>query len=76
MTNLKVFVVSGDRQHDALLAMVAHVPKCRTEVYTCPKNTGEFQAMPFIQVNGGERFYGKEGIEAFLAEIGTDTGGQ
>jgi hypothetical protein len=68
MINLKVFVVSSDRQSDALVAKVAQALGCRTEVYACPKDIENFQPMPFLQVDGGERFYGWEGIEAFLAE--------
>jgi len=69
MTKVKVFLLSGDPDGEALAAEVARVPSCITEVYTCPSSLGNMQPMPFIQVDGGERFYGKEGIQTFLGEM-------
>lgn len=70
MTTVKIFMIAGDRGGEALAAEVARTPDCRAEVYTCPKTIESIQPMPFIQVDGGERFYGREGIESFLAEKG------
>ncbi len=68
MITVKVFVIMGDQGGEALVAEMVRMPECRAEVYTCPKSIEHIQPMPFIQVDNGERFYGKEGIEAFLAE--------
>ncbi|MCX5673332.1 MAG: hypothetical protein NTU94_18610 [Planctomycetota bacterium] len=68
MTTVKMFVIAGDHGCEALAAEVARMPDCCTEVYTCPKTIESIQPMPFIQVDGSERFYGKEGIESFLAK--------
>lgn len=68
MATVKIFMITGDRCGEALAAKVERTPDCHAEVYTCPKAIESIQPMPFIQVDDGERFYGKEGIEAFLAE--------
>ncbi len=68
MTTVKIFMITGDQGSEALAAKVARTPDCRAEIYTCPRTIEDIQPMPFIQVDNGERFYGKEGIEAFLAE--------
>lgn len=66
MTTVKILMIDGDQSGEALAARVARMPGCRAEVYTCPKAIENIQPMPFIQVDDGERFYGQEGIEAFL----------
>jgi len=68
MTTVKIFMIAGDHGGEVLAAEVARTPGCCTEVYTCPKTIESIQPMPFIQVDGSERFYGKEGIKNFLAE--------
>jgi hypothetical protein len=67
MTTVKIFMVTGDQGGEALAAKVARTPDCHAEVYTCPRTIENIQPMPFIQVDDGERFYGEEGIEAFIA---------
>lgn len=65
---IKIFVIAEDQSSEVLIAEVERIPGCRAEVYTCPKMMETVQPMPFIQVDGGERFYGKENIVSFVAE--------
>lgn len=68
MVKVTVFVLAGDDTVEGLIAKVRRAPACHAEVYTCPRAMAEVQRMPFLQVEGGQRFFGQEGIEAFLAE--------
>ena len=68
MTTVRMFMIADDQSGEDLAAAVARMPNCLAEIYTCPKTIEGIQPMPFIQVDGGERFYGREGIESFLAE--------
>ena len=68
MTTVKIFMIAGDRGGEALAAEVARTTDCLAEIFTRPKTIESIQPMPFIQVDGGERFYGREGIKTFLEE--------
>ena len=68
MVKVMVFVVAGDDTAEELIARLRNVPTCRAEVYACPRAMATVRPMPFLQVEGGQRFFGREGIETFLAE--------
>lgn len=68
MTKVRVFIVPGDARNGTLLARLKKIAKFQAEVYTCPKEIATVQPVPFLEVEGGERFYGEEGIKVFFDE--------
>ena len=68
MTKIKVFVTVGDMKSDGIIAKLHGLPNLEAKVYTCPKAIESVQPMPFLEVEGGERFLGEEGINVFVQE--------
>ncbi len=68
MPNVRVFLVPGEAKNDRILAKLKQITGLRTEVYACPSTMAEVQPTPFLEVEGGERFYGEEGIKVFFDE--------
>ncbi len=71
MTQVKFFAIPGDPDNEALAHKLSTVECLRTQIYACPREMAAVYPMPFIQVEGGERFYGEEAIELFLSEKAT-----
>ena len=68
MTKVKFFAIAGDPNNEAIAEKLRGIAYLQIEIYACPKEIASLQPMPFLQVDGGERFYGEEAIELFLRE--------
>ena len=68
MTKVRFFAIAGNANNEEIARKLQSIAYLQTEIYACPKEIASVQPMPFLQVEGGERFYGEEAIEVFLSE--------
>ena len=68
MPNVRVFLVPGEAKNNRILTKLKQITDLRTEIYACPSTIAEVQPTPFLEVEGGQRFYGEEGISVFFEE--------
>ena len=68
MTHIRVFLLEGDEASNNLLRRLKSLPSCRVEAYACPPSMEELQPVPFMQVDDQERFFGIDGIDAFIEQ--------
>ncbi len=65
---VRVFLVPGEEKNQPILTRLNGIGRFQTEVYACPSTIADVQPTPFLEVEGGQRFYGEEGIKVFFEE--------